>query len=77
MTTIMTLFITFVILAILFYLFYRVKTPYYRIDKERMGQQCVDIEEAEYIGEQKPPYLFSSQGLIKIEKILKQLMPIK
>ena len=102
-----TLFLSLTIVAALFFLFYRLKTPYYRVDKERMmhvlemvlsgqatdndwqiiagmpirhapeleaiRQQCADIEERYYIGEQKPPYLFTNEGLKELKILLGKL----
>ncbi len=107
MTTLITLLFTLFIVCALFYLFVRLKTPYYRVDKQRMvrilemvltGQatdndwqmtfsmtirhspvlesirlECVDIEEQYYIGDQRPPYLFSHDGLTELKKILHKL----
>ena len=107
MTMMVTLLLTFMIIGILFLLFYRVKAPYYRVDKDRMvhvlemaltgqatendwqvafsmvirhapelemfRQRCVDVEDAEYTGLQRPPYLFSAQGLQDLEAILNEL----
>ncbi len=102
-----TLLLTLIIIAALFYLFYKLKTPYYRVDRQRMiqtlelvltgqatendwqmtfamvirhspeleviRQQCVDIEDQCYIGEQKPPHLFAEDGLARLRFILEEL----
>jgi hypothetical protein len=107
MTTVFTLLFTFLIISLLFYMFVRLKTPYYRVDQARMvhvleavltGQatdnewqmtfgmvirhspsleavrlQCIDIEEECYIGNQRPPYLFSTEGLEQLRHILYDL----
>lgn len=39
--------------------------------------QCVDIEEECYIGNQRPPYLFSSDGLEQLQHILGDLKSIQ
>lgn len=110
MTTVMTLVFTFIIIAGLFYLFVKLKTPYYRVDQARMvhvlemvltgqatdndwqmtfgmvirhspalealRQQCIDIEEGHYIGNQRPPYLFSEEGLTQLDAILQELKTV-
>ncbi len=102
-----TILLTIMILSGLCYVFLRLKTPYYRVDHERMirvlemvitGQatdndwnmtmsmvirhspeleaireRCVDIEEHHYIGDQKPPYLFSQEGLDALKPILDEV----
>lgn len=107
MDTIATLVLALCIISVLFLLFYRLKTPYYRVDKVKMvrvlemtltgqatdndwqmvfgmtirhspsleaiRQQCLDVEEAYYIGDQKPPYLFSGEGLEQLKAILAEL----
>lgn len=107
MTVIVTLLFTIAIISGLFYLFVRLKTPYYRVDQARMvhvlemvltgqatdndwqmtfgmvirhspalealRQQCVDIEDAHYIGNQRPPYLFSEDGLIELQAVLQDV----
>jgi hypothetical protein len=99
-----TLLLSLLIASALFFLFRWVKTPYYRVDRQRMidilemvltgqatendwrltfgmsirhqpvleplRQQCLDIEEKYFIGESKPPYLFSKEGLTELEKVL-------
>ncbi|MFT6102150.1 MAG: hypothetical protein ACJATV_000832 [Granulosicoccus sp.] len=40
---------------------------------EMIRQQCLDIEEAHYIGNQKPPYLFSEKGLARLREVLTEL----
>jgi hypothetical protein len=95
---------------VLFFLFYRIKTPYYRVDRERMTHVlemvltgnatendwnmtfgmilrhsqdlealrsvCVGIEEECYIGNQRPPYLFSAEGLGKLQQVLDTIRSI-
>ncbi len=110
MTIVFTLLFTLLIVGLLFYLFSRLSTPYYRVDKARMVHvlemvltgnatdndwsmtfsmvirhspeletirlRCVDIEEECYIGDQKPPYLFSTEGLQELQVILRDLNAI-
>lgn len=107
MTLFITLLLSIGIICVLFYLFSRLNTPYYRVDEKRMihvlemvltGQatdndwqmtfgmvirhsptleaircECVVIEDDCYIGTQRPPYLFSSEGLVKLKPILQAL----
>lgn len=40
---------------------------------ETVRQQCIDIEEAHYMGSQSPPYLFSEQGLTQLREVLAEL----
>lgn len=40
---------------------------------ESLRLECVEIEEECYIGEQKPPYLFSAHGLQQLQIILREL----
>lgn len=110
MNTIITLVLALAIIAVLFALFLQLKTPYYRVDKEKMirvvemvltgqatdndwqmvfgmtirhnpeleaiRQQCLEVEEKFYIGEQRPPYLFSTEGLEVLDQILTELKSI-
>ncbi|MGS2718464.1 hypothetical protein ACVBE9_09845 [Eionea flava] len=107
LTVIATVVLSVCIVAAIGYLFFRLKTPYYRVDRARMvrvlemvltgqatdnnwymtfgmtirhspaleciRQQCVDVEEHYYIGEQQPPYLFSLQGREQLRVILDEL----
>jgi hypothetical protein len=104
MNIVITLILALFIIGLLFFLLSRIKTPYYRVDRERMTHVlemvltgnatetdwnitfgmtlrhspalealrlvCVDIEEGCYIGEQRPPYLFSAEGLDKLQQVL-------
>jgi hypothetical protein len=40
---------------------------------EALRQKCLEIEEKYYIGDAKPPYLFSAKGLAELEKLLLKL----
>lgn len=107
MVIVVTLLLSFFILFILFIVFFKLKTPHYRISRQQMidtvekvltgqatdnnwqmtfgmtvrhspelemiRQQCVAIEEQFFIGNQKPPYLFSEQGLVQLRIILSEL----
>lgn len=107
LTVIATMVLSIGIVAAIGYLFFRLKTPYYRVDRQRMinvlemvltgqatdnnwhmtfgmtirhsptleriRQQCVDIEDDFYIGDQQPPYLFSMQGREQLRDILEEL----
>jgi hypothetical protein len=107
MTLLFTLVFSVAILCLLFWIFIRVKTPYYRVDQARMARviesvltgqathndwqmtfgmvirhsvalesirlQCVSVEEKYYIGDIKPPYLFSPTGLEELQIILREL----
>jgi hypothetical protein len=42
-------------------------------DLEILRQECLDIEEKYFIGESKPPYLFSELGLSELEIVLDSL----
>lgn len=108
MTILITLLLTLCIISTLFFLFYRLKNPYYRVDKEKIirvlemvltgqatdndwqmtfamtirhspeleniRQECLAIEEAHYIGNQHPPYLFSAEGLQQLKEILQKII---
>lgn len=39
----------------------------------RVRQQCLEIEEREYLGARPPGFLFREQGLEELQEILKQL----
>ena len=44
---------------------------------EDMRLRCVGIEEQHYIGDQKPPYLFSADGLEKLKAVLLDLRELR
>ena len=107
MNIIATVVLTGIIITGLFYIFFRLKMPYYRVDRARMvkvlemvltgqatendwyitfgmiirhspelehwRQQCADIEEEHFIGDQRPPYLFTREGLSLLEDILNDI----
>jgi hypothetical protein len=42
-------------------------------DLEAIRLVCIAIEDEYYIGNQRPPYLFSSDGLQKLDRILQEI----
>jgi len=111
MTTVITVFLSLLIVALLFALFLWVKTPFYRVDKPQMiqvlemvltgqatendwrivfditirhnpslellRQQALEIEEQYFtalsVTSGRSDYLFSKQGLLKLEALLQKL----
>ena len=43
------------------------------LELEAYREECVAVEEECYIGSQKPPYLFSTEGLDQLRNILSEL----
>lgn len=43
------------------------------LELEAIRLQCVDIEEECYIGNQRPPYLFSEEGLHQLQCVLRDV----
>ena len=107
MSIFFTILFTLLLVSFLFYVFCKLKTPHFRVNKghirrvlemvlsgqatendwcmtfgmvirhdphlENIRQQCVEIEEMYYIGQQRPPYLFSTEGRERLKYVLSQL----